>query len=414
MEALEGTRVVELAVAVQGPAAGGFLADMGADVIKVEPPGGDANRWFRGVQNHLPDAAVGTQFIGVSSGKRSICLDIHTDLGRDVVDRLLAHADVFLSNYREPALERMGLGYEALHERYPRLVYGIANGFGHRGPARQHRMSDQFAQARSGIGSVTGHVGTAPLIPGAIVGDTGGAMSLALGILTALLARERLGVGQKVTSSAYGALLWMQSFEINHTSVTGHLVGRDGAFHANVPGLAGIYETADDGAFCLGIRDDVSWRAFCEFGRTPDLANDPRWNAPQKRNPFRGEEAINNARLLRAEVSAVMRKRRTDEWEDFFELHPDGITAQRVFDYGDVLEDEQARVNGYIVEKEIPHVGRRQVVGIPVGLSETPGSPKSVFAELGEHTAEIMRGLGFTDPQIDEIQIQKIPGGGLT
>ena len=186
MEPLEGIRVVELAVAVQGPAAGGLLADMGADVIKVEPPGGDANRWFRGFDNSLPAAVVGTQFIGVSYGKRSVCVDIHTEAGLELVDRLVDNADIFLSNYREPALKRIGMGYERLSERNPRLIYATANGFGPLGPARENRMSDQYAQARSGISGVTGTPDDPPLTPGAIIGDTGGAMALALGILTAL------------------------------------------------------------------------------------------------------------------------------------------------------------------------------------------------------------------------------------
>ncbi len=418
MEPFEGIRVVELSVAVQGPAAGGLLAGLGADVTKVEPPGGEANRWYRSVGNRLPAAAVGTQFLGVNAGKRSISLDIHTAVGREVVDRLIAGTDVFLSNFREPALERMGVGYEALHERYPRLIYAVANGFGQFGPARQNRMSDSFAQARSGISSVTGHPGDAPVIPGAIVGDTGGAMALALGIVTALLARERTGAGQKVSTSAYGALLWMQSWEINHSSVTGHVLRREGAYHAGSPQMTGIYETADGGAFCLGIRDDENWRAFCEFGRTPELADDPRWDTARKRNPADGlphasEEELDEIRLrLRPAIAAVMRRRRTDEWTDFFEIHPDGIVAQRVFDYADVLADEQARANGYVVEKEIPHVGRRKLVGNPVHLSETPGSPKALFAEHGEHTAEIMRALGFDDAAIAEVEAQRTPGAG--
>ncbi len=407
MEPLEGIRVVELGVAVQGPAAAGFLADMGADVVKVEPPGGDSNRWYPGVGNKLPDAVVGTQFIGPSCGKRSLCVDIHTELGRSVVERLVDRCDIVLSNYREPALQRMGMGYEALAQRNPQLIYATANGFGPLGPARQNRMSDQFAQARSGIAGVTGNRSDRPLTPGAIVGDTGGAMALTIGILVALAARDRHGIGQQVSTSSYGALLWMQSWEINHTSVTGHLLERDGAFHPNSPTVGGIYETADGGAFCIGIRDDESWRAFCEFGRTPQLALDPRWDSRQKRDPFADDDAIEHVRVLRTHVVEVMRRRTTDEWESFFELHPDGFVAQRVFDYDDVLEDEQALVNGYIVEKEIPHAGRHKVVGNPVHLSKTPGSPKAIFAELGEHTAELMRELGFEEHEIAVVQAQR-------
>src|SRR5215211_381567 len=193
MGPLEGIRVVEMAVAVQGPAAAGFMADMGADVIKVEPPWGDGNRFHRGAGNELPAAALGTQFIGVSGGKRSIALDIHTDLGKRVAYRLIDTADVFVSNLREGALDRMGMGYATLSARNERLVYAIANGFGHEGPDADKRMTDQFAQSRSGIVGVTGEAGSRAIIPGAIIGDTAGAMQLAMGVLLALLARERHG-----------------------------------------------------------------------------------------------------------------------------------------------------------------------------------------------------------------------------
>ena len=409
MEALDGIRVVELAVAVQGPAAGGFLADMGADVIKVEPPGGDANRWFRSINNTSPAAAVGTQFIGASHGKRSVCVDIHTQIGLELVERLVDTADIFLSNYREPALERMGMGYERLSERNPGLIYAVASGFGPLGPARQNRMSDPYAQSRSGISGMTGTPDDPPLLPGAIIADTGGSMALALGILTALQARHQHGLGQKVQTSSYGAMLWMQAWEINHTSVTGHLLSRDGSFHAAVPSLMGLYQTADGGAFCLGVRDDETWREFCAFGNMPELADDPRWNAREKRDPFRDQEAMIAVRDLRPKIAELMKQRTTAEWEDFFEVHPDGMMAQRVFNYDEVLEDEQALVNGYIVEKEIPHIGRRKLVGVPVRMSQTPAQPKGLFSELGQHTAELMQELGYGEAAIAEVESHKAP-----
>ena len=406
MQPLEGVRVVELAVAVQGPAAGGFLAEMGADVIKVEPPRGDPNRWFRGIGNTLPEGVVGTQFIGVSSGKRSISLDIHTELGRQVVDRLIDRADIFVSNYREEALGRMGMSYKTLAERNGRLIYGVANGFGPQGPERRSRMSDQFAQARSGIASVTGPPQGETSIPGAIIGDTAGAMALLLGILTALAARERHGFGQKVSTSAYGALIWMQAWEINHSSVTGHLLRRNGAFHPGTPGLVGIYETADGGAFCLGMRSEEAWRAFCTFGGIAEAADDPRWDRAEKRGLAMDPE---HSRALREQVARAMRSRTTAEWTAFFDDQGDAITHQPVLDYANVLNDEQALANGYIVEKEIPFAGRHRVVGNPVQLSRTPATPSSLFSRLGEHTAEIMEELGFTAEEISAVEAQKAP-----
>ena len=409
MQALEGIRVVELTIAVQGPAAGGLLSDMGADVIKVEPPSGDPNRWYRGANNDLAWESVGTQFIGASHGKRSVCVDIHTELGLQLVDRLIDTADVFLSNFRQPALERMGMGYERLSARNPGLVYAVANGFGPDGPAREHRMSDQFSQARSGISGVTGTPGDPPLIPGTIIADTGGAMALAMGVLTALVARQRDGLGQKVETSSYGAMIWMQAWEINHTSATGHLPSRDGGFHPVVSAMTGLYETADGRAFCLGVRDDDTWREFCEFGGNPGLADDPRWNYREGRDPYRDQVTMDTAKHVRPMVAEMMKRRTSAEWQDFFDVHPDGITAQPVQNYQEVLQDEQALVNGYIVEKDIPHVGRRRVAGIPVRMSRTPGEPKNMFSELGEHTAELMRELGYDEATIAEVELHKAP-----
>ncbi len=409
MEALEGIRVVELTIAVQGPAAGGFLSDMGADVIKVEPPMGDANRWYRGANNDLPYESVGTQFIGASHGKRSVCVDIHTEIGLELVDKLVDTADVFLSNFREPALERIGMGYERLSARNPGLVYAVANGFGPDGPARENRMSDQFAQARSGISGVTGTPDDPQLIPGTIIADTGGAMALAMGVLTALVARQRDGLGQKVQTSSYGAMIWMQAWEINHTSATGHMPSRDGGFHPVVSAMTGIYEASDGVAFCMGIRDDETWREFCEFGGNPQLADDPRWNNREGRDPFRDQQAMDSAKDVRPFVAEMIKSRTSEEWQAFFEIHPDGITAQRVQNYEEVLNDEQALVNGYIVEKNIPHVGRRRVAGIPIRMSRTPGEPKNSFSELGEHTAEVMQELGYESEAIEEVESHKAP-----
>ena len=409
MEALEGIRVVELTIAVQGPAAGGFLSDMGADVIKVEPPLGDANRWYRGANNDLPYESVGTQFIGASHGKRSVCVDIHTEIGLELVDKLVDTADVFLSNFREPALERIGMGYERLSARNPGLVYAVANGFGPDGPARENRMSDQFAQARSGISGVTGTPNDPQLIPGAIIADTGGAMALAMGVLTALVARQRDGLGQKVQTSSYGAMIWMQQWEINHTSATGHLPTRDGGFHPVVSAMTGIYEASDGVAFCMGIRDDETWREFCEFGGNPQLADDPRWNNREGRDPYRDQQAMDSAKDVRPFVAEMIRSRTSEAWQAFFEIHPDGITAQRVQNYEEVLNDEQALVNGYIVEKDIPHIGRRRVAGIPIRMSRTPGEPKNSFSDLGQHTSEVMKELGYDHVAIGEVELHKAP-----
>jgi len=410
MQPLEGVRVVEVATAVQGPAVGGFLADMGADVIKIEPPRGDANRWYRGHQNTLPDEVLGTQFIGVGSGKRSISLDIHTDLGKEVVYRLVDRADIFFSNYREEALGRMGLSYETLAKRNKQLIYGVANGFGHKGPDRTKPMSDQYAQARSGIAGVTGAPESETIIPGAIIGDTAGALSLTLGIMVAFAARERHGFGQKVSTSAYGALLWMQSWEVNHTSLTGNLPQKLGPFHPISTGVTGIYETSDGGAFCIGFGTHEAWLTFCEIGGIREITTDPRWDSQEKIGAMTFSPNRESENELRSHVAQAMRTMTTEEWSTFFEELGESARCQQVLNYQEILDDPQALENGYIVEKEIPHAGRHKVVGNPLQFSQTPAVPSTLFSELGEHTQEIMQALGFSPDEIASLEQDTIAG----
>ena len=175
-EPLEGFTVIEMTVAVQGPAAALYLRDMGAQVIKVEPPMGDASRYGRGRQNETPDGTLGPQYVAVNRGKRSVCLDAGTESGLRALYLMLENADVFLTNYREPALVKMGLGYDELHGRYPDLVYASVNGFGPRGSDSDKAMLDGVAATRGGLVHHTGYPDRDPSLAGAIVVDTSGAM----------------------------------------------------------------------------------------------------------------------------------------------------------------------------------------------------------------------------------------------
>ena len=166
-EPLQGVTVVEMTIAVQGPAAGLYLRDMGAEVIKVEPPLGDPSRYGRGRNNETPDGTMGPQYVAVNRGKRSVCVDLLTDLGLEALHRLLADADVFLTNFRLPALAKLGLDYESLHARYPELIYAAVNGFGPAGDDADKAMLDGAAVARGGLVRATGYPDRAPSVPGA-------------------------------------------------------------------------------------------------------------------------------------------------------------------------------------------------------------------------------------------------------
>jgi formyl-CoA transferase/CoA:oxalate CoA-transferase len=401
--ALSGIRVVEMATALQGPAAGGFLADMGAEVVRIEPPEGDASRYHRGVNNFLPQGTPGAQFIVTSRGKRSVCLDIHSSLALEAVYRLVDSADVFLSNYRESALNRLGLGFDELHRRNPRLVYGVASGFGDRGPDANKGMVDGAAQARGGLVSVTGDPTGAPMMPGSAIADTAGAMQLALGIVTALVTRERQGMGQRVALSAYGAQIWLQMWEITQSSVTGKPLTRTGSHHPNIPGGYGVYETADgESIFLAFARTEESWQSFCKFAGIPEIGIDERWNSLQKRMGMGNDAEGVVARQIHPFLENAFRSKTVDEWIAFLDTEPE-IIYNRVFGYDDVLNDPQALENDYIVEREVPHAGRFKVPGLGIYMSETPGAVGEVIPELGQHTEEVLLELGFDWDQIEQV-----------
>ncbi len=400
-EPLSGFKVIEMTVAVQGPAAGVYLCDMGAEVIKVEPPLGDPSRYGRNRGNDLPEGTMGPQFVAVNRGKRSVCVDVTTDLGQRAVHALLADADVFYSNYRTAALAALGLDYPTLKARYPKLVYASVNGFGPQGEDADKAMLDGAAVARGGLLNVTGHPNTKPSLPGAVVADTGGAMQLTLGIMTTLLARERTGQGQLVQTSGLGAQLWLQQWELTHVSMTGATLTRDGSHHPNIRGTYGVYETKDGGAIMLATSmQNEDWDALCAFGAVPELAIDARLQTPGQRL---GEGITEeDSAEFRAKLEGAFLSKTTSEWDAFLRTLPE-VIWERVRNWHEVLDDPQSEANEYFTEVEVPQVGRVKTVGTLVKLSETPGSPKGNPPELGEGNDVVLGALGFTADEIDEM-----------
>ena len=400
-EPLEGFTVVELASAVQGPAAGLYLRDMGAELLKVEPPIGDSSRHGRNRNNETPEGTYGPQFVAVNRGKRSLSIDLTTDLGKKALHRLLVQADVLLTNYRMPALKKLGFDYETLHSIYPDLIYANVNGFGPEGPDADKAMLDGAAVARGGMLSLTGKKGELPVLLGSVVGDTGGAMQLALGVLTALLARERHGGGQKVSVSGLGAQLWFQQWELTHESMTGKLLERDGQHHCNLRGAYGLYQTSDSKAILLASSMTLeSWDAFCVFADVPELVFHPKLQTPGGRLG----EGLTDAESdeIREKLVAAFLGKTALEWDDFLRTQPE-IIWERVRDHREVFEDEQSLINGYFTQVNVPGLGERATVGNLVKMSETPGSEKGDPPALGEANNEILSRAGIDEKEIVEI-----------
>jgi crotonobetainyl-CoA:carnitine CoA-transferase CaiB-like acyl-CoA transferase len=399
-EPLSGIRVVEMGTAIMGPAAGIYLSDMGAEVIKIEPPIGDASRFHRGVNNKTPPETPGSMFIAGNRGKRSISLDVKTDIGLEAVRRLIRSADVFLTNYRPQFLASLGLDYEALAEAQPELIYAGVNGFGPLGPDAGRPMVEGAAQARGGLASLSGPGEGLPMPAGSTIADTAGAMQCALGVMTALVARERHGVGQKVNTSGLGGQIWLQSWELQQSIMTNRPLHRDGSHMPNIRGPYGVYRASDDGLFLFSLVGEDAWRLFCEFGGKPELADDPTWDHAMKRmGAIPDEQTDEEVIAVRQAMSEIFASRTTAEWQAFFRARDD-VIVEKVQDHLEVANDPQTIANEYVVPMTFAGIGESKVVGNLVQLSATPGSVKGPPPDLGESNGAILSELGFSDADI--------------
>jgi len=394
---LEGIKIIEIGQEIQGPFAGLFLADMGADVVKVEnKETGDLSRWMAasliggpGVRN----APVSHYFIAMNRGKRSITADLKKRAAIEIVRRMVKAYDVLLTNYRPGVLDRLGLSYEEVRKLNPRIVYAQGSSWGPKGPWVMRPSRDTLAQAASGIMAKTGMPNDPPLAAGIFVADHTGALSLAGGILAALVARERTGKSQKVDVSIYGTMIAMQGMEINYTSITGQEPERAGRGHQFLHGVWGAFPTKD-GHICIAGVDDKRWPAFCRIMGIEELEKDPEYGDNVTRN-FHGEK-------IQSVLDLIFPKKTSKDW--LAALNDADILATEVVDYRTMLQSEQARVNGYLKELDHPVAGKVLVTGTPVSINGEVETIAQMPPEHGANTEEVLLELGYSWEEIGSLR----------
>jgi crotonobetainyl-CoA:carnitine CoA-transferase CaiB-like acyl-CoA transferase len=384
--ALEGVKVVELAQIMAGPTCGMLLADMGADVIKVEKlPGGDDTRSYSEPQIRGESAA----FMILNRNKRGIAVNLKTPGGLEVVKRLLADADVVTENYRKGTLEKLGLGYDVLQALNPRLVYCAISGYGRTGPYADKGGFDLIAQGFAGLMSVTGEPGGPPVKSGTPVADINAGIFAALGIVSALLARARTGRGQMVETSLMEAGIQQTYWQAAIYFATGVNPGPSGSAHI----LTAPYQAfpTADGWINLGGANQSNWERIVKAIGMPELGADARFKTNTDR--------MRNLAALTPLLGDALKKKPSAHWIAEFEAA--GVPVGPVNRIGDMLADPQVKARDMVVETEHPKAGRVKAIGHPIKFTGTPGEMKRPAPLLGEHTREVLVGLGYSAAEIE-------------
>jgi crotonobetainyl-CoA:carnitine CoA-transferase CaiB-like acyl-CoA transferase len=388
---LAGLVVLELAQIMAGPSCGALLADLGAEVIKVEKmPGGDDTRRYAEPQVNGESAA----FMMMNRNKRSIALNLKTEGGCRVLKRLAQTADVLTENYRRGALDRLGLGFDAMHALNPALIYCSISGYGRTGPAADKGGFDLIAQGVSGLMSITGEAGGAPVKVGSPVTDMNAGILAALGIVSAYVHRLKTGQGQLVDTSLMEAGIHQTAWQSAIFFATGVSPGPGGSAHV----LAAPYQAfpTADGWINIGGANQSNWERIAKLVGAPELISDPRFIDNSAR--------MNHRETLAELLGAHLKQRSTQDWLREFDAA--GIPAGPIQSIGEMAADPQTLAREMVVELDHPVAGRTRALGVPVKFSATPGSVRRPAPTYGQHTGEILRAHGFDTAEIAELAKQ--------
>jgi len=386
---LAGLTVLDLTRVLSGPYCTMLLADMGARVIKIEQPGrGDETRAWG------PPFVAGESayFLSINRNKESVTLDFKQPGGRQALDRLLERADVLVENFRPGTLDRLGLGYAAVTAIHPRLVYCSISGFGQTGPRRNQAGYDAVMQAEGGLMSVTGAADGPAYRVGVAIADLVAGLLAAQGIVLALYSRDRTGRGQQVDVGMLDGVVSLLTYHASMHLTTSTRSQRVGNRHATIAPYDTF--TAADGELFLAVGNDDQFRRFCETTGQQTLLTDERFAT----NPSR----VVHHRELRERLAPIMRQQSRAYWNERFTRA--GVPCGSVRDVPDALSDPELMARQMIEAVEHAAAGTLKVLGVPIKLSETPGSVRTAPPTLGQHTAQVLAEIGMTIGEIDDLR----------
>lgn len=392
MKALDGIRVIDLSRILSGPYCTMILADMGADVIKIEPPQGDDTRAWG--PPFIDDQS--SYFLSVNRNKKSIVINLKTPEGKSILLDLIKTADIVVENFRPGTLKKLGLDYEVLSQVNKRIILASISGFGQTGPYAMRPGYDVIAQGMGGLMSVTGEPGRAPVKAGFSVADVGSGMWATIGILLALQSRHQTGVGQWVDASLMETLISWQTYLAGNYFATGVNPKPLGGAHPNIC----PYQVfpAEDGYFNLAVGNDTLWKKFCEVLELTHLTDDPRYSTNPKR--------VENRDILVPLLEDLFKTKPFKHWVE--RLEAAGVPAGPVYELSDLFEDPHVIAREMVVPMQHPSIGEIKQVGIPIKLSETPGELLTPPPLLGQHTNEILKELGFDDHNLLDLRTKGV------
>jgi len=385
---LHGLKVIEMSHIMAAPTCGQMLADMGADVIKVEraPAGDDTRRFGEGTDG---DSAA---FAMMNRNKRGLAVNTKSEEGRAALHRIIAQADVFIENYRKGAMEHFGIGWEKMHKINPRLIYCSVSGFGRTGPYAERGGFDLITQGMSGIMSITGEgPGRPPIKVGAPITDITAGILSATGILGAVVSRYETGQGQYVDSSLYEAGIMHTFWQTAIYHATGEIPEPMGSAHP----LSAPYQAfpTKDTSLVVGAANQSTWLKFVEAIDSPHLAEDPRFETSNSR--------MTNLNALVETLTEILSHRTTSEW--LVKLEAGGVPAGPVYDVKEMSEDPHTIARGMIAKVPAATGGEHSVIAHPVKYSADPTSIRRGAPLMGEHSREVLAEFGFADDEINSL-----------